>query len=194
MNQSVEQKMELRDDELIRRYQSGDASAFSALVTRHDRKVLSIAARFTRCPEDAKDIYQEVFYRVYKGLDRFRFRSEFSTWLYRVTINVCIMYRAVRKRNTLLSLDSGGGDEVNPSYKKGEDTGIDILRRKEISRRIASALETLSPKQRMVFTLKHYEGQKIREIAEFMNCTEGTIKRYLFTAIDRLREQLQDIV
>jgi RNA polymerase sigma-70 factor (ECF subfamily) len=186
--------MEPRDDELIRRHQSGDPSAFSALVTRHDRQVLTIAARFTHCPEDAKDIYQEVFYRAYKGLDRFKFRSEFSTWLYRITINVCIMYRTVRKRNPILSFDSGGEDEINPSFDKCQDTGIDILRRGEINRRIASALETLSPKQKMVFILKHYEGQKIREIAESMNCSEGTIKKYLFTAIDRLRDQLQDIV
>jgi RNA polymerase sigma-70 factor (ECF subfamily) len=190
----VEGKMEPCDDELIRRHQSGDDSAFNALISRHERKVLSIAARFTHCPEDTKDIYQEVVCRVYKGLDLFRFRSAFSTWLYRIAINVCIMHRAVRRKNTLLFLDSGGDDNLHRFIDRSNTTAIDILRRNEISRRIVSALETLSPKQRMVFVLKHYEGHKIREIAEFMHCTEGTIKKYLFTAIDRLRDQLQDII
>ena len=194
MSQPVEDRIEIRDEELIRRYQSGDASAFSTLVCRHDKKVLGIAAHFTRSPEDAKDIYQEVFYRVYRGLDRFSFRSEFSTWLYRITTNVCISYRAAKKRTLHVSLDTDADRRINPSFDKSDDHAADSLWRQEIGRRVASALNTLSPKQKMAFVLKQYEGLKIREIAQFMGCAEGTIKRYLFIAIDRLRGQLQDVV
>jgi RNA polymerase sigma-70 factor, ECF subfamily len=193
MNECVESKMEPHDNELIRRYQSGDTSAFGLLVRRHDRLILRIAARFTSCPEDAKDIYQEVFYRVYRGLNRFRYQSEFTTWLYRITANVCATHRTIRNRHKHLPFDAVARDSIDPSFVKNSDGEADILRRHEIKRRIAEALGILSPKQKLVFTLKHYEGLKIREIAEFMGCTEGTIKRYLFTAIDTMRSQLEDI-
>jgi RNA polymerase sigma-70 factor, ECF subfamily len=194
MDNSLEQRVELRDDDLIRRYQSGDVSAFGILVHRHDRKVLSIAARFTHCPEDAKDIYQEVFCRVYKGLDDFSFKSEFSTWLYRITVNVSIEHQKNQKKNKHLSLDSDKNGGAGPAYEKCDESGVESVRRWEMHQQIQAALNALSPQQKMSFILKHYEGMKIHEIAEYMNCAEGTIKNYLFNAIDRLRSQLKDRV
>ena len=88
----------LSDTELIRSAQRGDMDAFEELVYRHDKEVFSIAARYVNRAEDAKDIYQEVFLRVYRGLQKFRFQSEFSTWLYRITTNVCLTHRNHRKK------------------------------------------------------------------------------------------------
>ena len=86
------------DNELIQAAQRGDMVAFEQLVFRHDKQVLSIAARYVTSAEDAKDIYQEVFIRVYRGLRKFRYRSEFATWLHRITTNVCLTHRTKQKK------------------------------------------------------------------------------------------------
>jgi RNA polymerase sigma-70 factor (ECF subfamily) len=88
----------LNDTELVRSAQQGDMNAFEELVYRHDKEVFAIAARYVNRAEDAKDIYQEVFLQVYRGLSKFRFQSEFSTWLYRITTNVCLTHQDRRKK------------------------------------------------------------------------------------------------
>lgn len=190
--------MEVDERQLILRAQQGDAMAFEQLVFRHDRSVLSLAAQYVTSAEDAKDIYQEVFIRVYRGLKKFQFRSEFSTWLHRVTVNVCLTHRSRQKHKAHhLSLheDPDGDDPHGVLQLQAEDSAADQpAQDSEISARVQSALETLSPKQRMVFTLRHFEGQKLKEIAEAMNCTEGTIKRYLFSATRKMRNELRGIL
>ena len=193
---NTQQAYAMMDDvELVTRAQEGDMLAFEQLVFRHDRKVLAIAARYVTSAEDAKDIYQEVFIRVYRNLKKFRFRSEFATWLHRITVNVCLTHRS-RGRRTLQTLlaDARGEDDAEPHGEipdpaQGPDA---VAAGADIAARIEQALGTLSPKQRMVFTLRHYEGYKLSEIAGMMNCMEGTVKRYLFTATRRMREQLKD--
>jgi len=186
------------DSELIVQAQRGNMNAFEELVQRYDKRVFTIAAGYVRSADDAKDIYQEVFLRVYKGLSKFELRSEFSTWLYRITTNVCLSYRSNGKRHTHKSLDEYAGEEDGqPHALKDTIAGSDVTDRythdAEISERVQRAMNKLSPKQRMVFTLKHYEGYKLKEIAELLHCTEGTIKKYLFEATARMREQLKDL-
>jgi len=183
------------DADLVRKAQQGDILAFEQLVFRHDRKVLSIASRYVTSADDAKDIYQEVFLRVYRGLKRFRFKSEFSTWVHRITVNVCLTHRS-RSRRTLPTLflndrndeDADAHGEIRDSAGGPEHQAV----RADISSRIEKALESLSPKQKLVFTLRHLEGYRLHEIALMMNCVEGTVKRYLFTATRRMRDQLKD--
>ena len=190
--------VEPSDRELVSRAQTGDTDAFEVLVHRYDGKVLSIAHSFTNDPDDAKDIYQEVFLRVYRALPGFRFGSEFSTWLHRIVMNVCLSHKK-RKSVTShapfdaipeLEIDEGqsglfsGSRALSPERLAQDD---------EIRRYVNDAVETLSPKEKLVFTLKHFEGLKIREIAEIMGCGEGTAKRYLFTAVEKLRTRLKRI-
>lgn len=186
------------DTELIQKAQQGDFSAFEQLVFRYDKQVLTIAARFVQSSDDAKDIYQEVFLRVYQGLRRFKMQSEFATWLYRITTNVCLTHRTRRKKHSHVSLDEEYDEsegEPHPSrVAASEDPAPDQHAiNQEISIRVRDALETLSPQQKMVFTLKHYEGLKLREIAEAMQCSEGTVKKHLFNATQRMRERLKDV-
>jgi RNA polymerase sigma-70 factor (ECF subfamily) len=192
----MEDQMAPNDTELIQKAQHGDAAAFEQLVYRHDKQVLSIVARFVNCAEDAKDIYQEVFMRVYRGLPKFKLRSEFSTWLYRITTNVCITHRARRKRHSYVSLDDDlEGDDVEPHHQLSDGVETDRLTlNTEISIRVEEALKVLSPHQKLVFTLKHYEGYKLKEIAGMMSCSEGTVKKHLFVATQRMREQLKDLL
>jgi RNA polymerase sigma-70 factor, ECF subfamily len=190
--------MEVDDRQLILRAQQGDAMAFEQLVFRHDRKVLSLAAQYVTSAEDAKDIYQEVFLRVFRGLKKFQFRSEFSTWLHRVTVNVCLTHRSRQKHRTHfvpLHNDPDNEDPHGALQPQAEETPADQQAHDaEISSLVQSAMEKLSPKQRMVFTLRHYEGHKLKEIAGMMNCTEGTVKRYLFSATRKMRNELKGIL
>lgn len=185
------------DNELIKLAQTGDTAAFEELVHKHDKQVLTIAARYVASSDDAKDIYQEVFIRVYRGLKHFKIQSEFATWLYRITVNVCLTHRSRQRRHVLVPLDGDRDDEDSeghPVELKSSDGATDQHSMDaEIRHHVQEALEALSPKQRLVFTLKHYEGYKLREIASMMKCTEGTVKRYLFLATQQLRTRLRAV-
>jgi len=184
------------DKELIQKAQRGDMTAFERLVYNHDKRVLAIAARYVTSSEDAKDIYQEVFMRVYRGLKRFKMESEFSTWLHRITVNVCLTHRSRARRHVHVLLDDQGDSEDNDGHGAalaGNEPPTDQQSLNgEIAGHIEAALQELSPRQRLVFTMRHYEGYKLREIANLMQCTEGTVKRYLFLATRSLRERLRE--
>ena len=186
----------MEDADLVRKAQQGDILAFEQLVFRHDKKVLSIASRYVTSADDAKDIYQEVFLRVYRGLKKFRFRSEFSTWVHRITVNVCLTHRSRRRRTmqTLLLDDRDEDGEAHGEIRDPAGGPDNLAVDADIASRIERALGVLSPKQRMVFTLRHFEGYRLGEIAQMMDCMEGTVKRYLFTATRRMRDQLKDAV
>ncbi|HSR53329.1 MAG TPA: sigma-70 family RNA polymerase sigma factor [Acidobacteriota bacterium] len=187
---------ESSDHQLILRAQRGDRQAFEGLVQRYDRKVLAIALSFTRNSEDAKDVYQEVFMRVHRALPDFQFRAKFSTWLHRVTTNVCLTYTSRSKAHLYDSLDEGRAGPDSPTLGdtlESSDRTEERLFRSEISHQVRNAMHRLSPQQRMVFTLRHMRGHKLREIAEIMNCAEGTVKKYLFTANQRLRDELRPL-
>jgi len=190
--------MALSDIDLIHQAKQGNENAFEQLVYRYDRTVLSIALKYTGNTDDAKDLYQEVFIRVYRGINNFQFRSEFSTWIYRIAVNVCLSYKSRSKEYLKVSIKEEDDDTdftkdaseqlvYEGSSPEEEAVGS------ELAEIVDAALETLSPRQKITFVLKHYEGYKIREIAEMLNCKEGTVKKYLFDAIKNLRKKLNGI-
>lgn len=174
--------------------------AFEKLIYRYDKHVMAIAASYRNSREDARDIYQEVFLRVYKGLKNFEGKSEFSTWLYRITANVCITFKSQAKKFEYTSIDRGFSSDDDYGEMKLSDMLTDgaaadqQLMDEEISKNVRDAMDSLSPQQKMVFTLKHLQELKIKEIAEIMKCGEGTIKKYLFTATQKMREKLKDFI
>ena len=188
--------MTKQETELIIRAQNGNSAAFEELIYNYDKKVLALAMKYVKNEDDAKDIYQDVFIRVYRGLKKFQFSSEFSTWLYRIVVNVCLTHKTRSSRREFVSIHPETEDE-------NMNTGFDIedkepvpdraVTNMEISEHIDRALETLSPRQKMIFILKHYEGYKLKEIAEMLRCGEGTIKKYLFEAVRKMRTQLADL-
>ena len=190
--------MQLNDTDLIIQAQKGNQNAFEELVYRYDRSVLSIALKYSNNEDDAKDLYQEVFIRVYRGIKNFRFQSEFSTWLFRITTNVCLSYKSRSKEHLRVSIDKDFDDEENEYSTTKElvydgSSPEDISSGKNLGEMVNAAIESLSPKQKMTFVLKHYEGYKIREIAEMLNCKEGTVKKYLFDATKNLRKKLSPV-
>jgi RNA polymerase sigma-70 factor (ECF subfamily) len=190
--------MQLNDTDLIIQAQNGNQNAFEELVYRYDRSVLSIALKYSNNEDDAKDLYQEVFIRVYRSIKGFRFQSEFSTWLFRITTNVCLTYKSKSKEHLKVSIDKDYDEEEN-EIGETKELVYDGLSPEEISSGadlgeiVNAAVESLSPKQKMTFVLKHYEGYKIREIAEMLNCKEGTVKKYLFDATKNLRKKLSPV-
>ena len=196
-SQSLTSTDEMIDLELIQRAKRGDAAAFEELVFRYDKQVLGIAARYVQSSEDAKDIYQEVFMRVYRSLPRFQFKSQFSTWLFRITTNVCLTHRSKRKRHIHTSLNQDSEDEHTGAVAEAltETRAADRqAERTDMSIHIEQALGRLSSKQRLVFTMKYYDGYKIREIADMLGLADGTVKRYLFSATRKIRLSLQDLI
>ena len=189
----------VNDAELIRAAQQGDRAAFEELVRQYDQPVLRLALHLTGSEHEAKDIYQEAFLKAYRNLGSFRFECSFYTWMYRIVSNLCMDYlrrRQVRKEDSGVRISSEG-EEVNlleqvPDQRAGASPEQDLMRR-ELGKRIARALSKLSPRERMVFEMKHYQGLKLRTIGEALNTTEETAKNTLFRATQKLRSALADM-
>jgi RNA polymerase sigma-70 factor (ECF subfamily) len=189
--------MSLTDYQLIINAQKGDMASFEELVYRYDHHVLNIAKSFRNSDEDAKDIYQEVFIRVFRGLKNFQFKSEFTTWLFRITTNVCLTFQSRKKNHDSLDTNiSLGEDNVTTLAENISDytSADELVLNKETAIYIQLAVNDLPPKQKMAFTLKYYEEYKIRQIAEMMQCSEGAVKRYLFVATHKLRDKLKIVL
>jgi RNA polymerase sigma-70 factor (ECF subfamily) len=183
---------------LIRRAQRGDRVAFDALVRRYDQEVLRLTLRLVRSEEEAQDLYQEVFLKVYRSLGQFRLESRFSTWLYRVATNVCFDYlRQQKTRSEVPAVQAGEGELDYAETLADDRPGLNperALRSREIIRRLEGALTRLSPRERMAFELKHCHGLKLRAIGELCGASEEAAKNSLFRAVQKLREELSDLV
>ena len=189
----------VNDAELIRAAQQGDQAAFEELVRQYDQPVLRLALHLTGSEHEAKDIYQEAFMKAYRNLGSFRFECSFYTWMYRIVSNLCMDYlrrRQVRKEDSGVRISSEGEEidllEQLPDPRAGASPEQDLMRR-ELGGRIAQALTKLSPRERMVFEMKHYQGLKLRTIGEALNTTEETAKNTLFRATQKLRSALGDL-
>jgi RNA polymerase sigma-70 factor (ECF subfamily) len=187
------------DTLLIREAQQGNTAAFEELVRRYDRAVLRLAIHLTGSQEDGRDIYQEAFLRAYINLAHFRFECSFYTWIYRIVTNLCLDH--LRKKNsrgrdvtTTVSPDGEEGEVLNriPDHGPGASPERSLVGR-ELRRCILRALRRLSPRERMVFELRHYHGLKLRTVAGILNTSEGTVKNTLFRATHKLRTQLAEV-
>jgi RNA polymerase sigma-70 factor (ECF subfamily) len=184
---------------LIRAAQSGDAEAFEQLVRSYDQSVLRMALNLLHSPEDARDIYQEAFLRVYRKLPQFRFDCSFSTWLYRIVANLCldqIRKRKVRKEEAA-SVATPSGEMDRFQFLPEQRADVDPQRQlmsSEVSERINSVLDTLTPRERLVFEMRHYQGMRLRAIGESLGVTEEAAKNCLFRATQKMRAALGDFV
>jgi RNA polymerase sigma-70 factor, ECF subfamily len=189
----------INDAELIRGAQRGDRAAFEELVRQYDQAVLRLALHLTGSEQDARDIYQDAFLKAYRNLGSFRFECSFYTWIYRIVTNLCLDHlrkRQVRKEDAPVVTDSDGTeysiiDQVADD-RSGASPERDLMRR-ELGSRIGRALTKLTPRERMVFEMKHYQGLKLRTIGEALNTTEETAKNTLFRATQKLRAALADM-
>lgn len=189
----------INDADLIRQAQRGDRAAFEELVRQYDHAVLRLALHLTGSEADARDIYQDAFLKAYRNLGSFRFECSFYTWIYRIVTNLCLDHlrkKQVRKEDAPVVTGSDGEeysllDQVADD-RSGASPERDLMRR-ELGARIARALHKLTPRERMVFEMKHFQGLKLRTIGEALNTTEETAKNTLFRATQKLRASLGDM-
>jgi len=178
---------------LVRLAQKGDTRAFDELVALHDSQVMNLAMSLLGSKEDAADVYQDIFIRVFKALNSYRFESELSTWLYRVTVNACLSFRKSRGRQQSFFPKSIESDP-EPLMDKPQDAQYEAdsnLLQNEMSNIVKAAIDELPPQQKTVVILRHYQNKKIREIADIMELNEGTVKGYLFRAMQTLKDKLE---
>ena len=187
------------DTMLVREAQRGNRAAFEELVRHYDQAVLRLAIHLTGSEHEAQDIYQDAFLKAYKSIANFRFECSFYTWIYRIVTNLCLDHlrkKQVRKEDAPVATDPAGEQydvlEQVPDGRAGANPERDLMRR-ELGGRINKALEKLTPRERMVFELKHYHGLKLRTVGEVLNTTEETAKNTLFRATQKLRGALADM-
>jgi RNA polymerase sigma-70 factor (ECF subfamily) len=189
----------VEDDDLIREAQKGDRTAFDALVRRYDQSVLRLALHMLANEQDAQDVHQEAFIKAYRHLGNFRFECSFYTWLYRIVTNLCLdqLRRRKSRREDPATVLDAGGDELDLMANITDDRAMANpgreLDRKVMGERIAAALDKLTPRERTVFELKHYQGLKLRTIGEMLSTTEETAKNTLFRATRKLRLNLAEL-
>uniref|UniRef100_A0A7C6AF29 Sigma-70 family RNA polymerase sigma factor n=1 Tax=candidate division WOR-3 bacterium TaxID=2052148 RepID=A0A7C6AF29_UNCW3 len=170
----------MNDDDLslVRRYKNGDENAFDSLFERYQQPIYSICYRFVRNEDDARELTQEVFIKIYQNLKRFNEKSKFFTWVYRIAVNTCISFK--RKYHETTELD---GSISNPTERN-------LMLKKAID----DALAKLPRRQRMAFILRHFDGYTFEEIGEIMEISTGAAKANHFQAIKKLRDLLKDWV
>ncbi len=184
---------------LIRAAQKGDQDAFERLVRMYDHSVLRIAMNLLRSPEEARDVYQEAFLKVYKNLNNFRFDCSFHTWLYRIVTNICLDHlrrRKVRKEeSTVVETPDGLLDRVSQLEEGAPHADPERqMWNSELAGKISGALSALTPRERTVFELRHYEGLRLRAIGEMIGTTEEAAKNCLFRATQKMRASLEAFV
>ncbi len=179
------------ETDLIRRAQADDANAFCSLAERYARRIYLLAFHYCRNSQDAEDLSQEVWLKAYQALAGFRSDSSFYTWLRRITINTFLNHQRSssfrqQAQTTIIDLIDSDSDTVFES----RSTSAETVYNKVLFETVMCALSELTPSQRLMFLLRHYEGMSYDEIAAAMNCSSGTIKKGVSRAIAKLRAKL----
>ena len=182
--------MDATDADLIGRFRSGDQDAFARLVARWQDKAYALAYRLTLDADESEDIRQTAFLRAYRALDTFKDRAAFSTWLYRVVLNLCRdrqRLRLIRERALSRSRAPDNGEtRLPPSPGRA-------IERAETSRRVAGAVASLPRPMREVVIMRHYESLPFTRIAEIVEAPVSTVKSRMAQGLRLLREQLEDV-
>jgi RNA polymerase sigma-70 factor (ECF subfamily) len=186
------------DRALIAKAQAGDMGAFRQLVERHQRRAFAIALSLVRDENDARELVQDAFLRVYRNLPGFQGGSSFFTWLYRIITNLSIdLIRKPGRQTTDLEearLESDDGGDADLSFLGRFDGAdpIDVVRRREIATRLQTALDALPSYHRAVIVMREIDGLSYEEMAQAMSVSKGTIMSRLFHARQKLQKALAD--
>jgi RNA polymerase sigma-70 factor (ECF subfamily) len=179
---------------LLERIRSGDESSFELLVKEHTGKVIALAWRLVGNREEAEDLAQEAFLRLHRSLPKFRGESRISTWLYRTTTRLAIDYlrrERIKRKLFFFRQDNNAPDPVELARDTRNDPGR-TFQSQEAMQALRKSMEKLSSRQQVVFTLRHYEGLPLKEIAEHLGLEIGTVKAHLHRAVTQLRQDLTD--
>jgi len=181
-------------DNLIERLRNRDEAAFEEFVSQFERSIYNLALRQTGHPQDAQDITQEVFLRIYRGIANFRADAKLSTWVYQITLNACVdlTRRRVRHPELALVVQNEDGDEAMLDTPDETYAPEPLYERTALREQIADGLQRLSDEYRKILILRDVNGLSYDEIGQVLALPEGTVKSRLFRARDRLAAILRD--
>jgi RNA polymerase sigma-70 factor, ECF subfamily len=186
--------MQHEDTTLMLRTKAGDQSAFKDLVEKHKLSVLNLCLRFTGNKPDAEDLSQDVFIRIYEAAPRYEAKAAFTTWMYRITVNLCLNYQRRKKLLTFFSIDSYNNSEENhqkklPTIISSERPDTDFERMEE-AQFIQDAIQSLPENQRTVVVLYRYQNLSYQEIADTLETSISAVESRLFRAKINLKKKL----
>lgn len=185
---------QLEEQQLLERIRNGDHSGFELLVKEHTSKVVGLAWKLVGNHTEAEDIAQEAFLRLFRALPEFRGESRISTWLYRTTTRLAIDHlrrERLKRKLFFFRQDNDAPDPVDLASDWRGNPGEELISQ-EAMRSLRNSLGKLSARQQVIFTLRHYEGLALKEIAEHLGIETGTVKAHLHRAVTQLREDLRD--
>ncbi len=180
---------------LVRRAQGGDVDAYSELMRRHQGKIYGLIYNMTSNQQDAEDLVQEVFLKGYKVLKRFKGKSSFYTWMYRIAVNRTINFLKKRRNRAAMSLhEMDGAVETDPAYValSSRESPFRDTSLSELQEKLNASLQTLSEKHRTVVVLHDIQGVPHDEIGEMLGCSSGTVRSRLFYARQQLQAELAE--
>jgi RNA polymerase sigma-70 factor, ECF subfamily len=181
----------MTDEELVARTVAGDSDSFNQLIKRWERPIYALAYRTIGRDEDARDVCQETFLRAFRALPGFKGQAKFSSWLYRITLNLCRDWIRRQRRTPIVSAPEGV-DVVELASEQGPVESIeDLVARKQLSRTVGEAMRFLPEEQRTAIILKEYHGLTFQEIADLQGCPLSTVKTRLYQGLSVLRRRLE---
>jgi RNA polymerase sigma-70 factor (ECF subfamily) len=183
--------MTLTDEELVARSRSGDVDSFNQLIVRWERPIYALAYRVLGREEDARDVCQDTFLRAYRALPGFKGQAKFSSWLYRIALNLCRDWIRRQQRAPTSQMPEDA-DAAELLTETGPIESIeDLVARRELSAIVGEAMRTLSEEQRTAIILKEYHGMTFQEIADMQGCPLSTVKTRLYQGLAQVRRQLE---
>ena len=179
------------DEELVARSMGGDVDSFNQLVIRWERPIYALAYRVIGREEDARDVVQETFLRAYRSIGGFKGQAKFSSWLYRIALNLCRDWIRKKKRTPVMQAPEGV-DVIEMAADVGPTESIeDLVARKALSEVVARAMAVLPDEQRTALILKEYQGLTFQEIADLLGCPLSTVKTRLYQGLLVVRRELE---
>ena len=178
------------DEELVARSKTGDTESFNQLVKRWERPIFALAYRTLGREEDARDVTQETFLRAFRALSGFKGDAKFSSWLYRIALNLCRDWMRRDRRAPVVPVPDGLEVQDLAAQREPAESVEDLAARAELSREVAKAMAHLPAEQRQAIILKEYHGLTFQEIADLMRCPLSTVKTRVYQGLSTLRKQL----
>jgi len=178
------------DEELVARSVGGDHDSFNQLILRWERPIYALAYRTIGREEDARDVCQETFLRAFRALPKFRREAKFSSWLYRIALNLCRDWARKERRAPLVQLPEDMDLMEMAAAAEPSESIEDLVARKDLTRRVEKAMALLPEEQRTAIVLKEYHGLTFQEIADLVGCPLSTVKTRLYQGLTVLRREL----
>lgn len=184
------------DQELVRRVQRGDSTAFDALVRKYQHRITALIGRYIPDWSEAQDVAQETFIRAYRAMANFRGDAQFYTWLHRIAVNTAKNYLVAQNRRPPTDdVDAGEAEQFDAGSRlRDTDTPEHELLRQEIERTVMRVVESLPEELRSAITLREVDGLSYEEIAQKMNCPIGTVRSRIFRAREAIDTELRPLL